>query len=614
MTDAAQTLDEKQLKTLLQQALGSINRGDAASAESILHGILAAKPEEPDALQLLGLLRQVQGSAEAEALYRRSLAAKPDQPQVWNNLGKLLRGLNRVREAIVAFREAVRVKPNFAEGHLNLGIALSDLDDFTGAEKSYREALRLQPNFVMAKQSLVAALTKQGRAQEAESLARQTLAQAAHQPRQTAALQHNLAIALSEQHKHEEALRYLASAQANAPDMPMADTNRGNILQQMGRLEEAADSYERALARNPLDFMAHAELNRLLYRLGREDAFLKSYDDAAAGYPRHPALPLDKAGLLLKSERFALAKENFERAIQIDPLSVTAHDGLGLALAQLNEFEASARAHEKAVALEPDNANAWTNYALTLLRARKSDKALFAAERALDAEPHNQNALAVWGLALQQLGDEREPALNDYDSFVQIFDLEPPEGFSDIETFNHELNATLDSLHRDRHQPLDQTLRGGTQTLHHLFGSGHALVEKLRAPIDEAVTAYIARMRDSELHPLLSRRTKRFALRASWSSRLSDCGFHTNHVHPKGWISSAYYVSLPGVVAGEEQKQGWIKFGEPPAEIGDSAPYRRAIQPKPGRLVLFPSYMWHGTVPFQSKEARTTIAFDVVPR
>ena len=614
MTDVAQKLDEKQIKTLLQQALAFINRNDAASAETVLHGILASAPEEPDALQLLGLLRQMQGSGEAETFYRRSLAAKPDQPQVWNNLGKLLRGLNRLREAIAAFREAVRVKPNFAEGHLNLGIALSDLEDFTGAEKSYREALRLQPNFVMAKQSLIAVLTKQGRAQEAEALARQTLAQAAHSPRQAAALQHNLAIALSAQQKHDEALRYLASAQADAPDMPMTDTNRGNILQQLGRLEEAVEAYERALARNPLDFMAHAEMNRLLYRLGREDAFLKSYDDAAVGYPRMAAIPLDKAGLLLKSERFALAKENFERAIQIDPASVTAHDGLGLALAQLNEFEASARAHEKAVTIEPDNANAWANFALTLLRSRQSDRALAAAERALEAEPHNQNALAVWGLALRQLGDERESALNGYSDFVQIFDLEPPEGFSDIEAFNHELNATLDNLHRDRHQPLDQTLRGGTQTLHHLFGSGHGLAEKLRVRIDAAIGTYIARMKDSDAHPLLSRRAKNFAYRGSWSSRLSDCGFHTNHVHPKGWISSAYYVSLPEVVAGEEQKQGWIKFGEPPAEIGDGSAYRRAIQPRAGRLVLFPSYMWHGTIPFQSKEARTTIAFDVVPR
>jgi hypothetical protein len=30
-------------------------------------------------------------------------------------------------------------------------------------------------------------------------------------------------------------------------------------------------------------------------------------------------------------------------------------------------------------------------------------------------------------------------------------------------------------------------------------------------------------------------------------------------------------------------------------------------------LVLFPSYFWHGTVPFASEQARLTVAFDVLP-
>jgi hypothetical protein len=60
-------------------------------------------------------------------------------------------------------------------------------------------------------------------------------------------------------------------------------------------------------------------------------------------------------------------------------------------------------------------------------------------------------------------------------------------------------------------------------------------------------------------------------------------------------------------------KQGWIKFGEPSFQTAMGDAIRRAIQPVPGQLVLFPSYMWHGTNPFRSKAARTTIAFDAIP-
>jgi hypothetical protein len=38
------------------------------------------------------------------------------------------------------------------------------------------------------------------------------------------------------------------------------------------------------------------------------------------------------------------------------------------------------------------------------------------------------------------------------------------------------------------------------------------------------------------------------------------------------------------------------------------------IRPIRGRLALFPSYVWHGTVPFQDEQPRVTIAFDVSPR
>ena len=84
-----------------------------------------------------------------------------------------------------------------------------------------------------------------------------------------------------------------------------------------------------------------------------------------------------------------------------------------------------------------------------------------------------------------------------------------------------------------------------------------------------------------------------------------------NHLHPEGWISSAYYVSLPAAAKSGETQEGWIKFGEPRWPLPHCG-VEKIIQPKEGRLVLFPSYMWHGTIPFSEGE-RMTAPFDVVP-
>jgi hypothetical protein len=215
---------------------------------------------------------------------------------------------------------------------------------------------------------------------------------------------------------------------------------------------------------------------------------------------------------------------------------------------------------------------------------------------------------------LRLLGDPEEDLLNDYEQFVRVYELAPPEGFDDAESFNAALNAELDRLHLDKRESIEQTLRKGSQTHDDLFGKGHALTELLRARIDEAVTDYIARMKDEAKHPLLARKAANFVYPASWSARLFDCGYHTNHVHPKGWISSAYYVGLPDAVEKSGAEEGWIKFGEPNFDCGLKDAIRLTVQPHVGTLVLFPSYMWHGTIPFSSSQSRTTIAFDVVPK
>jgi len=360
--------------------------------------------------------------------------------------------------------------------------------------------------------------------------------------------------------------------------------------------------------------LAHRDLNHLLYRLGDDEHLLQSYDDVAALYPDVGALPMDKASFLFMRGEYDNAQEALERAARLMPDSVVPHDLLGLTLAEKGDFAAALREHEIAVKIEPANESAWRNYAQTLLRAGDANTARVAAEHALAIDPYNQGTLAVWGLVLRVLGDPREEGINDTANLVRVYELPPPAGYPDMESFNRDLNACLDRLHRDKRECLDQTLRSGTQTLDDLFGARHKPIEQLRSSIDDAVVDYVSRLKDDETHPLLRRKRAQFAYGSSWSSRLHDCGFHTNHVHPKGWISSAYYVALPDAVEKAEGQEGWIKFGEPNFDCGIKDPVRRTVQPRVGTLVLFPSYMWHGTVPFHSRQSRTTIAFDILPR
>jgi hypothetical protein len=83
------------------------------------------------------------------------------------------------------------------------------------------------------------------------------------------------------------------------------------------------------------------------------------------------------------------------------------------------------------------------------------------------------------------------------------------------------------------------------------------------------------------------------------------------HSHPLGWLSCAFFIALPSPEEMGLQPAGCFELGATPPELGLGLPPIRSIAPEVGKMVIFPSFMWHGTVPIQSGE-RLNIAFDVV--
>ena len=169
----------------------------------------------------------------------------------------------------------------------------------------------------------------------------------------------------------------------------------------------------------------------------------------------------------------------------------------------------------------------------------------------------------------------------------------------------------LRRLHNLRGQPLAQSVRGGTQTDGNLFQRIEPEIVALREAVRRTAAEHAANLPDLDpRHPLARGRPSRIAFSGAWSVRLQAGGHHANHVHPMGWLSSACTSFCRRTSDGDHA--GWLTLGEPQAQLGVDLPPRRLIEPKPGRLALFPSWMWHGTRPFGEGE-RITVAFDVAP-
>lgn len=397
-----------------------------------------------------------------------------------------------------------------------------------------------------------------------------------------------------------------AARRAIALGIPAPETRLvlAGALQDLNRLDEAEIMFEEALALRPNYAEAHRNLAQLRWmRTGDVRAALRALDATLRSAPQDTRLHLvrsialefmgDKASALASAEvALAVAPGELEVLRQASHLCSELGDGArAVALAQL------------AAAAAPALPSAQFTLCEALLASGDFAQAAVIAARLCAADPLNQHALALAATAWRLAGDARYQALYDYERVTHSEIIDAPL---------QALAADLNALHRYRAHPFQQSVRGGGQLPIHAKEMERPSIAMLFQQLREAVARYVKRL-GSGTDPLRWRNTGRFALAGAWSVRLSSGGYHTDHVHQRGWISSAFYVSVPPVMKPEAAHAGWLRLGRPGIRTEPALEPDYRVKPEPGKLVLFPSYMWHGVEPFESNENRLTVAFDVVP-
>ena len=472
------------IQHVLATATNALQRGNLMAAEIALAPLFSGKlPANPDLLNIAGTLRMNQGRvAEAAGLFNQAALAAPLEPIFAFNLGMALSRLGRTEEAETALRAALKHSPDFAAAIFELGALLHRTGRLDEAEKNIRKVLRLSPALPHADLALAAILVDAGRPAEAEIASRKGLS-AADEPRLKAQLYLQLAQALRRQRKDSEALAALDSAEAIDTTLPGLARHRAEALQNLNRFDEAVTLFEKEITRTPADARLHHDYNALLYQLGRSEEFLKSYDRGL----KSRDLLMGKASFLTREKRSAEAHSLYAAQLARDPGDRLAAIGVAQSLTAMGRHPEAVALYESLLARHRDDAGLFGIAAEPALLGGDPQKAAWLCEQGLASAPHNASCLAMLSTASRMLEDGRDESLNGYDTLVRSFDLEPPEGFSDMASFNAELNASLDRIHPKSRELIDQSLRGGTQTPGQLFPAGLPLVTKLKQRIDEAV-------------------------------------------------------------------------------------------------------------------------------
>ncbi|GHF22673.1 tetratricopeptide repeat-containing 2OG-Fe(II) oxygenase [Kordiimonas sediminis] len=596
----------------LQQAYALLSQGQAPKALEVLSQTLQAYPRNADAFHLAALCYKSLGNNDqTEKSFKTALAYSPNNVQIHCNYANYLSTMGSLDGAIQKYQYALRLDNKFTPCWSGLGSTALNAGLFSVAEDAYLNITKLQPNNSLGWHGLGSSLRAQDKLFDAEKAFKQAVS---CDPNNAAAWI-NLAVVqrfLGNLAGATSCLNHAKQAGFNGPELLDA---QASVALDAGDTEECLELYKTIIRNTPQYLPAYDALARITYEHQPEEDAAEILQQALIKNPNNTKLTYDLIRLLFEMNRHDEALALLDKEMHKSP-SPSLQAAKASALEKMGNLEEAITLFEAAISQLPENGKVRLDFVRTLIRAGHLDHADQHVKKAIDLDPNHQLAWAYQGDVWRLMGNsEREEWLHGYDGvLVKQLEIHPPSGYASISDFLKALKEALLPLHKADKEPVNQSLQKGSQTSGNLFGFDNRIIQDLKSSIQHATLKYIEDLPEDPSHPLLSRKSDMIRFAGAWSVKLGSQGHHINHVHSRGWLSSAFYVDLPPIVNEDHHgHQGWIQFGQPPSEIELPLSPRKLIMPKEGTFALFPSYTWHGTIPFNSTDDRLTVAYDIVP-
>lgn len=519
-------------------------------------------------------------------------------------MGLIERKADNLGLAVTLMQTAANLDPADAEIANSLAATAADSGNASLAVTEFKRALKLQPDSLQAVAALGRLLTDLERYTEALDLyEKQTQPIAAN-----VAIRHGLGTALLGVGRSDDAIEIFDALIAEGNDRSEIKFMRGRCRLETGQVDAAIEDFKVTHADRPDATTLETLAN--VYWMQQDNA---SFNQLLKDAVKLPTLAVPCAGILRRTGApetalQVLNSNGVENYQQGDAWWIAASAHIDLAQAEKAEIVARRR-----LAAAPTDKPIKQSLITSLLMQGKAEEVLTMLEPLRRAEPNDQLWIAYEASALRILASPRYEKLVDLDRFVRSYSLPTPDGYDSIDDFNAAFIDSLDRWQQFKAHPLGQSLRDGTQTSRDLTAIDDPVIKTYFRALDAPIRDYLASVGDADDHPLTARNTGNYRFAGSWSVKLHGGGRHVNHVHPEGWISSSYYLSVPAETATDADKAGWIKFSEPPFDTDPPSSAEKWIEPKAGTLVLFPSFLWHGTQPIRDGSIRITAPFDAVP-
>lgn len=499
---------------------------------------------------------------QAEQLARQLSTEYPRHQFAWKVLGAVLKQTGRFDESLAASKESVRLIPGDASAHNNLGITLQEMGRLEDAVSSYMQALQLNPNYAEA--------------------------------------HNNLGISLSGLGKLNQALDSYMKAISIKPSYAEAHCNLGNALQELGRVDEAEKSLKKALELNPSLAAAHGSLGNLLRDSDRISEATECYTRVVALMPSYDAYN-NLGNNLAKLDRLVEAEDSYKQAIKLEPKLPEAHYNLAIMLKTQGqwveaqkEFELAGGNNAESQSLECLYHNKdyeEFNSKLISISKRSATNIRLAAVSAFVS--HQMDKADPYQFCPNPLDFVLRERLDNYDSNPDIL-------ISNILREAEKLHSNWESA----------TTKNGFQSSSKIFENPGPSIAYLETIISKVIDEYFSTFKHHE-NTFIGLWPNKNKIRGHFN-RLLKNGYQTPHIHSGGWLSGVIYLKT---VVPKDSNEGAIEFGLHGYDlpiVKEKYP-RLQYTPKSGDIILFPSSLFHGTIPFYQDTERCVIAFDLLP-
>jgi len=489
---------------------------------------------------------------------------QPGQHEVQPLLNLLNAG--RLAEAEALANRLLTIYPNTFILHNVLGIALDGQGKVASAIDSYRKALTLQPNMPD--------------------------------------LHFNLGIALSNLARDEEAIIAYRKAIALQPGFFEAYGNLGVILQHQGKLEEAANAYRKGLSINPKDARGHFNLGTVLRDEGKLKEAIASYQQAIALFPNYADAYSNLGETFRDQGDMDLAVKSYLDALALNPNHPSANYNMA-------EFLYLAKKYDEAIPyFERSQLDDWLERSMyCLYKAERFDEFKSKLDSLAKTTKHTAPFLATLSTHYATNFGTEDP----YNFCKNGFDFVYQRAIPELAEPNSQLLKDL--LHDINNAEIAERVQGmlhnGQQSAGNLFKRPEASFRALGELVKQEFVNYKNKFKGAECE-LIKSFPNELEFTSSWYVKMRQGGHLDAHIHEIGWISGAVYLAMP---KRENPTDGCFEYGI----HGDSYPQKHdnfpvgIASPNVGDIVLFPSSLFHRTIPFSSDQERICIAFDLRP-